>query len=146
MSKGILDIVKPGVLFGEDVSKVYAHAKEHGYALPAVNVVNTESINGVLEAAAKVNSPVIIQFSNGGASFYAGKGLSNEHERAAILGAVSGAIHTHMMAEVGDDYLFWLISEGGMIEPFNSLMPAWKQVLGEEERWQVIAYLRTLGK
>ncbi len=53
---------------------------------------------------------------------------------------------THMMAEVGDDYLFWRISEGGMIESFNSLMPAWKQVLGEEERWQVIAYLRTLGK
>jgi fructose-bisphosphate aldolase class II len=99
MSKGILDIVKPGVLFGEDVLKVYNHAKEHGYALPAVNVVNTESINGVLEAAKKANSPVVIQFSNGGAQFYAGKGLSNENERSAILGAVSGAIHTHMMAE-----------------------------------------------
>jgi fructose-bisphosphate aldolase class II len=99
MSKGILDIVKPGVLFGEDVLKVYNHAKEVGFAIPAVNVVNTESINGVLEAAAKANSPVIIQFSNGGAQFYAGKGLSNENERSAILGAVSGAIHTHMMAE-----------------------------------------------
>ncbi len=99
MSKGILDIVKPGVLFGEDVLKVYNHAKENGYALPAVNVVNTESLNGVLEAAKKANSPVIIQFSNGGAQFYAGKGLSNENERASILGAVSGAIHTHMMAE-----------------------------------------------
>ena len=99
MSKGILDIVKAGVLFGDDVQKVYAHAKELGFAIPAVNVVGTDSINGVLEAAAKVNSPVIIQFSNGGASNYAGKGLSNENEKAAIIGAVSGAIHTHMMAE-----------------------------------------------
>lgn len=99
MSKGILDIVKPGVLFGEDVLKVYQHAKDNGFAIPAVNVVSTDSINGVLEAAAKVNSPVIIQFSNGGASYYAGKGLSNENELAAINGAVSGAIHTHMMAE-----------------------------------------------
>jgi len=99
MSKGILDIVKPGVLFGDDVLKVYQHAKDNGFAIPAVNVVSTDSINGVLEAAAKVKSPVIIQFSNGGASYYAGKGLSNEKELAAINGAVSGAIHTHMMAE-----------------------------------------------
>jgi fructose-bisphosphate aldolase class II len=100
MSKGILDIVKPGVLFGEDVLKVYQHAKDNEFAIPAVNVVSTDSINGVLEAAAKVNSPVIIQFSNGGASYFAGKGLSNENEMAAINGAVSGAIHVHMMAEV----------------------------------------------
>lgn len=99
MSKGILDIVKPGVLFGEDVLKVYAAAKEVGFAIPAVNVVGTDSINGVLEAAAKVKSPVIIQFSNGGAAYYAGKGLSNENEKAAITGAISGAIHVHMMAE-----------------------------------------------
>ena len=99
MSRGILDIVKPGVLFGEDVQKVYAHAKEMGFAIPAVNVIGTDSVNAILEAAAKVKSPVIIQFSNGGASFYAGKGLSNEHEKAAIAGAVSGAIHIHMMAE-----------------------------------------------
>jgi fructose-bisphosphate aldolase class II len=100
MSKGILDIVKPGVLFGEDVLKVYQHAKDNGFAIPAVNVVSTDSINGVLEAAAKVKSPVIIQFSNGGAAYFAGKGLSNENELAAINGAVSGAIHVHMMAEV----------------------------------------------
>ena len=96
---GVLDIVKPGVLFGDDVTKLYDYAKEHNFALPAVNVVGTDSINAVLEAASKVNSPVIIQFSNGGASYYAGKGLSNENEKAAILGAVSGAIHVHMMAE-----------------------------------------------
>jgi fructose-bisphosphate aldolase class II len=99
MSNGVLDIVRPGVLFGEDVQKVYAHAKKVGFAIPAVNVVNTDSINAVLETAAKVNSPVIIQFSNGGSSYYAGKGLSNENEKAAVLGAVAGAIHTHMMAE-----------------------------------------------
>ena len=99
MGKGILDIVQPGVIFGEDVQKVYDYAKQEGFAIPAVNVVGTDSINGVLEAAAKVNSPVIIQFSNGGASYYAGKGLSNDDEKAAVIGAVSGAIHTHMMAE-----------------------------------------------
>ena len=99
MSEGILDIVEPGVLFGEDVQKVYAHAKKTGFAIPAVNVVGTDSINAILEAAAKVKSPVIIQFSNGGASYYAGKGLSNENEKAAIIGAVSGAVHVHMMAE-----------------------------------------------
>lgn len=96
---GVLDIVKAGVLFGDDVQKVYGYAKENGFALPAINVVGTDSINGVLEAAAKVKSPVIIQFSNGGAAYYAGKGLSNEGERAAVAGAISGALHVHMMAE-----------------------------------------------
>jgi len=96
---GVLEIVKPGVLFGEDVQKVYDYAKQEGFAIPAVNVVGTDSVNAILEAAAKVNSPVIIQFSNGGASYYAGKGLSNEDEKAAIAGAVSGAMHVHMMAE-----------------------------------------------
>ena len=95
----VLDAVKPGVLHGEDVQKVFAIAKAEGFALPAVNVVGTDSINAILEAAAKVNSPVIIQFSNGGASYYAGKGLSNEDEKAAIAGAISGAKHVHAMAE-----------------------------------------------
>ncbi|WP_345992079.1 class II fructose-bisphosphate aldolase [Sulfurimonas sp. HSL-1716] len=99
MSKCILDLVKPGVLSGDDVSLVYKTAKAVGFAIPAVNVVGTDSINGVLEAAKLVNSPVIIQFSNGGASYYAGKGLSNENEKAAILGAISGAKHVHMIAE-----------------------------------------------
>jgi len=96
---GVLNIVKPGVLFGKDVQKVYDYAKETGFAIPAINVVGTDSVNAILEAAAKVNSPLIIQFSNGGASYYAGKGLSNENEKAAIIGAISGAIHIHMMAE-----------------------------------------------
>ena len=100
MSKKILDLVEPGVLSGNDVLTVYSVAKEEGFALPAVNVVNTDSVNAVLEAAAKVNSPVIIQFSNGGASYYAGKGLSNDDEQAAIAGAIAGAMHVHQMAEL----------------------------------------------
>jgi len=99
MSVKILDVIKPGVIFGDDVQKLFEIAKQEGFALPAVNVVNTDSINGVLEAAKLVNSPVIIQFSNGGASYYAGKGLSNADEKAAIAGAIAGAMHVHMMAE-----------------------------------------------
>ncbi len=100
MSDKILDHVKPGVVTGQDVKKVFELAKKNHFALPAVNVVGTNSVNAVLEAAKTVNSPVIIQFSNGGASFYAGKGLSNENEQAAIAGAVSGAMHIHKMAEL----------------------------------------------
>ena len=99
MSQKILDVVKPGVVTGDDVQKVFAICKQNSFALPAVNVINTDSINAVLEAAAKVRSPVIIQFSNGGASFYAGKGLKLEGQQTAILGAISGAQHVHIMAE-----------------------------------------------
>lgn len=98
----VLDVVKPGVLSGDDVQKVFTIAKENNFAIPAINVVNTESINGVLEAAAKAKSPVIIQFSNGGAQFYAGKGLKladYNGQGAAVLGAVAGAKHVHAMAE-----------------------------------------------
>ena len=99
MSDKILDVVKPGVVTGEDVQKVFAVAKQNEFAIPAVNVVGTNSINAVIESAKVVNSPVMIQFSNGGAVFYAGKGLSNENQKAAIAGAVSGAKHDHYMAE-----------------------------------------------
>jgi fructose-bisphosphate aldolase class II len=98
MSTKILDAVSPGVLFGDDVAKVFQIAKENKFALPAVNVVGSDSINGVLEAAASVNSPVIIQFSNGGGAFTAGKGLKLEGQEAAILGTISGAQHVHAMA------------------------------------------------
>ncbi len=94
----VLDIVKPGVLYGDDVQKVFKLAKEEGFALPAVNVVGTNSVNAVLEAAKTVNSPVIIQLSNGGASYYAGKGISNDGQKAAILGAISAAKHIHLLA------------------------------------------------
>jgi fructose-bisphosphate aldolase class II len=96
----VLDKIKPGVVTGDDVQELLKIAKDNEYALPAVNVVNTSSVNAVLEAAKTVNSPVIIQFSNGGAIFYAGKGLSNENEQAAIIGAVSGAKHVHHIAEL----------------------------------------------
>jgi len=91
---------KPGVVTGDEVQRLFAYAKERGFALPAVNVVNTSTVNAVMETAAKLNSPVIIQFSNGGAQFFAGKGLSNENEKAAIAGAVSGAKHVHALAEL----------------------------------------------
>ncbi len=99
MSNKLLDIVKPGVATGADVQKIFAFAKEHKFALPAVNVISSDSINSVLEAAAKAQSAVIVQFSNGGAQFVAGKGLKLEGQRAQILGAVSGAKHVHLMAE-----------------------------------------------
>ena len=94
---GVLDVVKPGVLTGSEAKKLFAYAKENNFAIPAVNVVGTDSVNAVLEVAAKVNSPIIIQFSNGGAGFYAGKGLKTAN--AAVLGGISGANHVHMMAE-----------------------------------------------
>ena len=91
--------VKPGVLHGQDVKDLYDFANQNNIAFPAVNVIGTDSVNAVLETARKVNSPVIIQFSNGGAHFFAGKGLSNDNQQAAVAGAVSGALHVHNMAE-----------------------------------------------
>ncbi len=96
---GVKDIIKAGVVTGDDVTKLFDYAKQEGFAIPAVNVVGTDSVNAVLESAKEVDSPIILQFSNGGASFYAGKGLSNENEKAAILGAISGAKHIHTIAE-----------------------------------------------
>ncbi|WP_274370224.1 class II fructose-bisphosphate aldolase [Morganella morganii] len=98
MSK-VFDFVKPGVVTGDDVQKIFAVAKENNFALPAVNCVGTDSINAVLEAAAKVRAPVIVQFSNGGAAFIAGKGFKGEGQQSAVLGAISGAHHVHQMAE-----------------------------------------------
>ncbi|MCF8325200.1 MAG: class II fructose-bisphosphate aldolase [Leadbetterella sp.] len=92
-------LIKPGVVTGEALNQLLRHANENNYALPAVNVVGTNSINAVLETAKAVNSPVIIQFSNGGGIFYGGKSLSNEGQKAAIAGSISGALHIHQMAE-----------------------------------------------
>ncbi|WP_424494932.1 class II fructose-bisphosphate aldolase [Salinimicrobium sp. GXAS 041] len=91
--------IKPGVATGKEVQEIFKYAKSKNFALPAVNVIGSSSINAVLETAAELNSPVIIQFSNGGAHFNAGKGLSNENQRAAIAGAVAGAKHVHALAE-----------------------------------------------
>lgn len=88
-----------GVLFGEELEALYKDAKANQFALPAVNTIGTDSINATLETAAKVNSPVIVQFSNGGAQFIAGKGMPNDNLQANIAGAVSGALHIHNVAK-----------------------------------------------
>lgn len=100
MTQKISDFIKPGVVSGDDTQKIFELAKAGGFALPAVNVVNTDSVNAVIEAAAKVNSPVVVQFSNGGAQFFAGKGLKLDGQSAQIAGAVAGAKYVHMIAEL----------------------------------------------
>lgn len=100
MSEKIFDKIKPGVVTGKDMQEIFRIAKANEFAIPAVNVVSTGSVNAVIEAAKVVNSPVIIQFSNGGALFFAGKAIPNEKERGSIAGAVSGAEHIHKTAEI----------------------------------------------
>lgn len=90
---------KPGVLTGKEATDLLNYANETGFALPAVNTIGSHTINAVLETAREANSPVIIQFSNGGAAFVAGKGLSNDGQKAAVAGAVAGAQHVHLLAE-----------------------------------------------
>jgi fructose-bisphosphate aldolase class II len=92
-------IFPAGVATGQLVTDIFQYAKENKFALPAVNVVGSSNVNAVMETAAKLNSPVIIQFSNGGASFNAGKGLSNDAQKSAILGGIAGARHIHTLAE-----------------------------------------------
>ena len=91
--------IPTGVITGKQVQEVFKLAKAKSFAIPAVNVIGSNTINAVLETAAKLNSPVIIQFSNGGAQFNAGKGLSNEGEKASIAGAIAGAKHVHELAD-----------------------------------------------
>jgi fructose-bisphosphate aldolase class II len=91
--------IKAGVATGDEVQQIFQLAKEKGFALPAINVTSSSTVNAVMETAAKLKSPVIIQFSNGGASFFAGKGLSNANEQSAILGGIAGAKHIHTLAE-----------------------------------------------
>ena len=95
----ISEVVKAGVVTGADLQFVFKVAKENGFAIPAVNVVSSSTVNAVLEAAKVANAPVMIQFSNGGAAFNAGKGLKLEGQQAAILGAIAGAKHIHTLAE-----------------------------------------------
>ncbi len=97
MSNKVLDNLPCGVLSGSQVQELFSIAKKEGFAIPAVNVVGTSSVNAVLEAASKVNSPVIIQFSNGGGEFYAGKGMPSD--KRAVLGTIAGAQHVHTVAE-----------------------------------------------
>lgn len=90
--------IKPGVASGDEVQAIFNYAKANKFALPAINVTSTSTVNAVLETAAKLQSPVIVQFSNGGCIFYAGKTLSNADEKAAILGGIAGAQHVHTLA------------------------------------------------
>lgn len=90
--------IKAGVAFGEDVQSIYKLAKQNKFALPAINCVNTDSINSVLEAASEIGSPVIIQLSNGGAGFFAGKGLKLPGQAAQALGAIIAAKYVHEVA------------------------------------------------
>jgi fructose-bisphosphate aldolase class II len=90
---------RAGVLHGQEVTDLFNYANENDFALPAVNVIGTNSVNAVLETAREVNSPVIIQFSNGGGQFFAGKGITSEGQKGAIAGSISGALHVHEMAK-----------------------------------------------
>ncbi len=100
MTDKILSLIPHGVVTGNDVQTIFDIAKKNAFAIPAVNAIGTNSINAIMEAAKVVNSPVIIQFSNGGAQFVAGKSLSNEEQNASIAGAVAAAQHIHIMSEV----------------------------------------------
>ncbi len=90
--------LSPGVITGDLVQTIFADAKANQYALPAANVVGTNTVNAVMETAVSANAPVILQFSSGGAGFFAGKSLDNTNHRANIAGGVSGAQHVHQMA------------------------------------------------
>ena len=130
MSVKILDTVSPGVVTGKGVQDVFAVAKANGFALPAVNIVGSSSANAVMEAAKAVNSPVIIQFSNGGALFNAGKGLSLEGQRAAVLGSVAG----------GDYSTFYVAGtilnehESSQLYDFELSQPGYRSVQRVEQR------------
>lgn len=95
----ISDVVKAGVVTGSDLQFIFKVAKENGFAIPAVNVVNSSTVNAVMEAAKVANAPIIIQYSNGGAVNNAGKGLKLDGQEAAVLGAIAGAKHIHALAE-----------------------------------------------
>ena len=100
MSVKISDKIKPGVVTGDDVQYIFKIAKQEKFAIPAVNVVGSDSINAAMEAAKEVNSPIIIQFSNGGGAFFAGKAISNDNQQAAIAGSIAGAQQVHQLAEM----------------------------------------------
>jgi fructose-bisphosphate aldolase class II len=93
---------RSGVLFGKELETLYNDAKANNFAIPAVNTTGTDTINAAIETAAKLKSPIIIQFSNGGAQFIAGKGMPNDNLQANIQGAIAGALHVHQVAKYYD--------------------------------------------
>jgi fructose-bisphosphate aldolase class II len=90
---------RAGVLHGKEVTDLFNYANQNNFAIPAVNVISSGTVNAVIETAKAVNSPVIIQFSHGGSAFFAGKGLGNEGQIGSITGGISGALHVHQVAE-----------------------------------------------
>ncbi|KAG0165092.1 Fructose-bisphosphate aldolase 1 [Apophysomyces sp. BC1034] len=96
---GVLDIVPAGVITGQDVRKLFAYARDNNFAIPAINCTSTSTVNAALEAARDIKSPIIIQFSNGGAAYFAGKGLANKNQEASIIGAVAGAQYVRAVAK-----------------------------------------------
>ncbi|OUJ71098.1 class II fructose-bisphosphate aldolase [Hymenobacter crusticola] len=102
MEAQTLTSLRAGVLYGDELASLFQYAKANAFAMPAVNVTGTNTVNAVLETAKAVNSPVMVQFSNGGAQFYAGKSIPNGDQRASIAGAISGAKHVHEMAALYD--------------------------------------------
>eukprot|EP00172_Hildenbrandia_rubra_P002548 Plantae.Rhodophyta-Hildenbrandia_rubra.ctg3457.p1 GENE.Plantae.Rhodophyta-Hildenbrandia_rubra.ctg3457~~Plantae.Rhodophyta-Hildenbrandia_rubra.ctg3457.p1 ORF type:complete len:374 (+),score=78.13 Plantae.Rhodophyta-Hildenbrandia_rubra.ctg3457:47-1123(+) len=96
---GVLDVVEPGVVTGEKLYKLLKYAQEKDFAIPSVNVTSSSTVNAALECARECKAPLMIQFSNGGSAFYAGKGLANKDQKAAIMGAVTGAHHVRALAK-----------------------------------------------
>ncbi|KAI0267471.1 hypothetical protein BC834DRAFT_822529 [Gloeopeniophorella convolvens] len=96
---GVLDIVPAGVLTGDNVRKLFEYAKEHKFAIPAINVTSSSVANAVLEAARDIKSPIIIQVSQGGSAYFAGKGLANDKQQASIIGAVAAAHHIRVVSK-----------------------------------------------
>jgi fructose-bisphosphate aldolase, class II len=95
-----MDFLKPGVVYGEDLYRLLKYAQEKGFAIPSVNCTTSSTVNAALEAARDAKSPIMIQFSNGGSVFYAGKGMGNSGEKAAIAGAIAGAYHVKALAKL----------------------------------------------
>ena len=130
---GLLSIVKSGVVTGDDVKKVFDYAKENNFAIPAINVIGSESINAVLEAASIVKAPVIIQFSNGGAKFNSGK---IQNGKADVIGAIAGAKHIHQVAQYYNVPVIIHTDHAS-----KKLLPWIDGLLSESEK-----YLQTTGK
>jgi len=98
MQERLMKNISPGIVTGVGVQEIFRIAKENNFAIPAVNIIGSHSANACLEAAKLANSPVIIQLSSGGAVFFAGKSVSNENYKAAIMGGIAGAKHIQTMA------------------------------------------------
>lgn len=96
---GVLDFIKPGIIYGDDLYNLLKYAQENGFAIPSVNCTSSSTINAALEAARDAKAPLMIQFSNGGSVFIAGKGMGNSGEKASVAGAIAGAYHVKALAE-----------------------------------------------